>query len=84
MSNAKKMALMVKLANAKNALVSVKTAISCLIDDEYLDPFSKDFVESALYSLRKAEFKLERDVEFLQNLFDNTYVKFIPANKETV
>ena len=82
MSNAKKMALMVKLANAKNALVSVKTAISCLIDVEYLN--RKDFVESALYSLRKAEFKLERDVEFLQNLFDNTYVKFIPANKETV
>jgi hypothetical protein len=76
------MALMVKLANAKNALVSVKTAISCLIDVEYLN--RKDFVESALYSLRKAEFKLERDVEFLQNLFDNTYVKFIPANKETV
>ena len=82
MSNANQMALMVKLANAKNALVSVKTAISCLIDVEYLN--RKDFVESALYSLRKAEFKLERDVEFLQNLFDNTYGKFIPANKETV
>jgi len=82
MSNANQMALMVKLANSKNALVSVRTAISCLIDVEYLD--RKDFTMSAMYSLRKAEFKLERDVEFLQTLFDNTYVKFIPANKETV
>ena len=82
MSNANQMALMVKLANSKNALVSVRTAIGCLIDVEYLD--RKDFTMSAMYSLRKAEFKLERDVEFLQTLFDNTYVKFIPANKETV
>ena len=82
MSNAKKMDLMVKLANAKNALVAVRTAQSCLDGIEYVS--YKDFIESASYKLSAAEFKLERDVEFLQNLFDNLYVSFIPANKETV
>ncbi len=82
MSNAKKMDLMVKLANAKNALVAVRTAQSCLDGIKY-DSY-KDFIESASYKLSGAEFKLERDVEFLQNLFDNLYVSFIPANKETV
>lgn len=82
MSNAKKMDLMVKLANAKNALVAVRTAQSCLDGIEYVS--YKDFIESASYKLSAAEFKLERDVEFLQNLFDSTYVSFIPANKETV
>ena len=82
MSNANQMALMVKLAAAKNALQAVKTAKSCLEGVEYVS--YKDFIESASYKLSGAEFKLERDIEFLQNLFDNTYVTFIPANKETV
>ena len=82
MSNAKKMDLMVKLANAKNALQAVKTAQSCLEGVEFVS--YKDFIESASYKLSAAELKLERDVEFLQNLFDNTYVTFTPANKETV
>jgi hypothetical protein len=82
MSNAKKMDLMVKLANTKNALAAVRTAKSVLEFTEFVS--YKDYIESASYKLAGAEFKLERDVEFLQNLFDNTYVKFIPANKETV
>ena len=82
MSNAKKMDLMVKLANTKNALAAVRTAKSCLEGVEFVS--YKDFIESASYKLSGAEVKLERDVEFLQNLFDNTYVTFIPANKECV
>ena len=82
MSNAKKMDLMVKLANAKNALQAVRTAQSCLDSVEYAS--YNEFIESASYKLSSAEFKLERDVEYLQKLFDSTYVTFMPANKETV
>jgi L-amino acid N-acyltransferase YncA len=71
------MDLMVKLANAKNALQAVRTAKNCLEFTEFVS--YKDFIESATYKLSGAEFKLERDVEFLQNLFDNTYVTRIVA-----
>lgn len=80
MSNAKKMDLMVKLANAKNALQAVRTAKSILEFTEFVS--YKDYLESASYKLSGAEFKLERDVEFLQNLFDSTYVSFIPATEQ--
>ena len=81
MSNANQMALMVQLANAKNALVSVRTAISCLDEVEYVD--LNDYKTSAVFCLRRAEFKLDIEVEYLNKLMQE-YVTFIPANKETV
>jgi hypothetical protein len=89
MSNAKKMDLMVKLAAAKNALTSVKTALACIDDaessdrSEFLKYNNLSYYDSAKFDLRKAASKLELEVEFLTEQFQK-YVKFIPANKETV
>jgi len=90
MSNANQMALMVKLAAAKNALTSVKTALACIDDaesserSEYLKFNNLSYYDSAKFDLRKAASKLELEVEFLTEVFEKNYVKFIPANKETV
>ena len=92
MSNANQMALMVKLAAAKNALTSVKTALACIDDaesserSEYLKFNNLSYYDSAKFDLRKAASKLELEVEFLTEVFEKNYVKFIkfiPANKET-
>ncbi len=80
MSNANQMALMIKLANAKNALVSVKTAIQCFEDAEARDV--SEYLKSAKFDLRKAECKLEVEVEYLTELFQKLYVKFIPATEQ--
>lgn len=88
MSNANQMALMVKLANAKNALQAVKTALACIDDaesserSEYLKFNNLSYYDSAKFDLRKAASKLELEVEFLTEVFEKNYVKFIPANKE--
>ena len=89
MSNANQMALMVKLAAAKNALQAVKTALVCIDDaesnerSEYLQYNNLSYYDAAKFDLRKAASKLELEVEFLTEQFQK-YVKFIPANKETV
>jgi hypothetical protein len=89
MSNAIQMTLMVKLAAAKNALTSVKTALACIDDaessdrSEFLKYNNLSYYDSAKFDLRKAASKLELEVEFLTEQFQK-YVKFIPANKETV
>ena len=89
MSNANQMALMVKLAAAKNALQAVKTALACIDDaesnerSEYLQYNNLSYYDAAKFDLRKAAIKLELEVEYLTEVFQQ-YVTFIPANKETV
>ena len=89
MSNATQMALMVKLAAAKNALQAVKTALACIDDaesnerSEFLKYNNLSYYDSAKFDLRKAASKLELEVEYLTEVFQK-YVKFTPANKETV
>ena len=89
MSNATQMTLMVKLAAAKNALQAVKTALACIDDaesnerSEFLKYNNLSYYDAAKFDLRKAASKLELEVEYLTEVFQQ-YVKFIPANKETV
>ena len=88
MSNANQMALMVKLAAAKNALQAVKTALACIDDadnerSEFLKYNNLSYYDSAKFDLRKVASKLELEVEYLTEVFQQ-YVKFIPANKECV
>lgn len=88
MSNATQMTLMVKLAAAKNALQAVKTALACIDDaesneSEFLKHNDLSYYDSAKLDLRRAASKLELEVEYLTEVFQQ-YVKFIPANKETV
>ncbi len=87
MSNAEQMDLMVKLANAKNALVAVQTALACIGDDgdersAYLEEIDESYYDAVKFDLRIAEKKLEAEVKLWNKKFKK-YVKFIPANKET-